>query len=239
VNDEGYLVWVGNFDYTDGAADLNGNGVIDSNEITPGTWGTVSPFTAHLPAANQILWGSVFYLRNGAGDIQRSQIGKANPLNIGWVNNFSLHGFNVHAQLHASLGFDANNEGFAGLTRANNLNTPYQDQAGKPDGLKKPHQYYRSAVATAGFGYSVEDSSYLKLRTLAVNYRFNQSQIQRLGLGGITSLQLGLVGRNLLTITNFSVFDPEQSLNLNTRLNTGGFTYPSTRTYTAEIAVTF
>ncbi len=127
------------------------------------------------------------------------------------------------------------------MTRSENLNTPYQDQSGKPDGLKKPYGYYRTALASAGYGYAVEDASYLKLRTLGVNYRLNPSQLQRVGLGGVgvESLQVGLVGRNIFTITNFSGFDPEQSLNLNNRANVGGAAYPSTRTFTAEVSVTF
>ena len=53
-------------------------------------------------------------------------------------------------------------------------------------------------------------------------------------------MQVGITGRNIFTITDYSGFDPEQALNLNSRLNAVGTgNYPPTRTWTAEVAVTF
>ncbi|MEX1257859.1 MAG: SusC/RagA family TonB-linked outer membrane protein [Gemmatimonadota bacterium] len=233
VNDEGYVVWVGDVDYTDGMV----NGV-----VTDGTWGTTMPGTGALEVqVGDVFWGVPFFLRDAGGTVMRTSMGETNPLNLGWLNNLRWGNFNVHTHLHASIGGDANNRWFQTMTQGANLNTPYQDQSGKPDGLKKPFQYYFLAVGSGGSNYVVEDATYFKLRTLSVNYRFSQPQLQQFGLGaiGIQSLQLGLIGRNIFTITNFSGFDPEQSLDLNDRQNVGGAGYPATRTFTAEVSVTF
>jgi hypothetical protein len=53
---------------------------------------------------------------------------------------------------------------------------------------------------------------------------------------GLENLTLGLAGRNILTLTNYSGFDPEVGSTFNRRdLNP----YPQYRTFTGEIQVTF
>ncbi len=228
INDEGYLVWVGDFNYTDGMVD----GV-----ITPGTWGTTTVFDGQV-----YHWGVPFFERDEGGSLTRPALGTGAAVNLGWINNVRWRGFNFHAHLHSSIGGVTNNRGFQDLITGNSLNFPGMDQSGKPDGLKKPVSYYREAVGSGGSTYITENADYLKLRTLSVNYRLNQNQLQNLGLGGIgvQSLSLGLIGRNIFTLTNYSGWDPEQGLNLNTRLNSVGLnTYPSTRQLTAEVSVTF
>lgn len=229
VNDEGYLVWVGDFDYTDGM--VNG-------EITAGTWGS----TSGAIGGRTYHWGVPFFEQDQNGSNLRPALGTGAAVNLGWINNLRLGNFNFHAQLHASLGGVTNNRGFQDLINNGSFNFPGMDQSGKPDGLKKPIGYYTGAVGSGGSTYITEAADYVKLRTLSVNYRFNQNQLQTIGLGGIgvQSMQLGLIGRNIFTLTNYSGWDPEQGLNLNTRLNTVGLgTYPSTRQLTAEVAVTF
>jgi hypothetical protein len=65
--------------------------------------------------------------------------------------------------------------------------------------------------------------------------------LSRVGLSraGIRELSLGLVVRNVFTVTNYKGFDPESGLNLNTRLSSDGGGYPPTRQLTAEVSVTF
>lgn len=228
VNDEGYVVWVGDFDYTDGLVD---------GEVTAGTWGTSTQINGVT-----YQWGVPFFEKDETGQNIRPALGTGAGVNLGWINNVRWGGFNFHAQLHATLGGVTNNRGFQDMINNTARNFYAFDQSAKPDGLKKPVGYYTESVGSGGSTYITENADYLKLRTLSVNYRFSQPQLQRFGLGaiGIQSLQLGLIGRNIFTITPYSGWDPEQGLNLGSRLNaTGTGTYPSTRTYTAEIAVTF
>jgi hypothetical protein len=50
--------------------------------------------------------------------------------------------------------------------------------------------------------YVVESGSYAKLREVSLTYKFGQ-------IAGIGDWTLGLIGRNLLKITNYSGMDPE------------------------------
>jgi hypothetical protein len=89
----------------------------------------------------------------------------------------------------------------------------------------------------------VEDGTYLKLREMSLSYRFNQEQLQRvLGGFGMSNLSLELIGRNLLTFTDYSGDDPE--------VGSGGaggatenpfddFGYPNFRTFTFGVSLEF
>jgi hypothetical protein len=146
----------------------------------------------------------------------------------------------LHAQLHTSIGGDANNRNHQLMGQTAIATAPRMDQFGKPDGLKKPIQYFRAAN-DSDKSYSVEDASYLKLRTVSAHYNMPESQLGRFGLSraGVKELQVGLIVRNVFTITNYDGFDPEAAVNLNTRENTDGGGYPPTRSLTAEFTITF
>jgi hypothetical protein len=77
---------------------------------------------------------------------------------------------------------------------------------------------------------------------VSLNYRLTPSQLARFGLSnvGITSLTLGLIGRDLYTWTNYRGWDPEQGVSLAGGSQTGaGGTYPPTSSYTLEFGLTF
>jgi hypothetical protein len=90
----------------------------------------------------------------------------------------------------------------------------------------------------------VEDGSYARLRELSVNYTFNQNALRKVGLGMVSGLRVGLVGRNLFTITNYSGMDPETS---NAQQGSGdattfrfdAFGYPNFRTVSGIIEISF
>ena len=89
--------------------------------------------------------------------------------------------------------------------------------------------------------YFVEDGSYVKLKEFSVHYTFLTSQLQRIGLGRIPSARLGLVGRNLLTFTNYSGLDPEVSGLFGDpfQVRMDWFQYPQFRTLSAVVEFTF
>jgi TonB-linked SusC/RagA family outer membrane protein len=233
VNDEGFLVWVGQGNnYWDGAGPDGTLGTADD------LWGTVSPFTNSLGIAYP--WGHPFYERTEEGNPHRTLLGEAVPANFGWINNFRWGGFTFHSQLHASIGGQTNNRRFQFMANTQRLTAPFLDQAGKPDGLKKPIAYYRSAI-DGDNSYTIEDSSYLKLRTLALTYQFSQDRIQNWGLAsaGVQDIRFGLTVRNVFTLTTYDGFDPESGFNLNTRASADPGGYPPTRNLTADITITF
>jgi hypothetical protein len=186
-------------------------------------------------------WGMPIVERDATGATPRQQIGDGTHTNLGWINSFSFGSFSLHAQMNAKLGGDAVNSQHQGMVNPR-FRAPMMDQAGREEGLKKPIQYWTALYNGASAStYFVEDGSYLKLRVLSASYRFSPNDIARFGLSrmGVTSMQLGLIGRDLLTFTNFRGFDPEQGLAVTGAAQTAGAAYPPSRTFTAEIQITF
>jgi len=111
------------------------------------------------------------------------------------------------------------------------------DQAGKPQELKKPIEYYVALyAANSPTDYFVEDAGYVKLRELSVKYRFGQKTVGLLRPFGARGAAISLIGRNLFTSTKYSGYDPEVGGTL-TRLDS--FDYPRYRTFTGSFEITF
>jgi TonB-dependent starch-binding outer membrane protein SusC len=82
----------------------------------------------------------------------------------------------------------------------------------------------------------VEDGSFLKLKTLTLAYRFDESLIERIGF---KSARIYFTGANLFTITNYSGMDPEVNYRGDSNLlrATDFFTYPQARTFTFGVNI--
>jgi TonB-linked SusC/RagA family outer membrane protein len=116
------------------------------------------------------------------------------------------------------------------------------DQRGKPEEEKKSQQYYNYFYnGLNGQEFFVESGTYAKLKELAVNYTFNRDQLSKVGLGRLNEMRLGLIGRNLLTLTDYSGYDPEVSgLNGDPfQVRIDWFQYPQFRTFTAVVEIAF
>jgi hypothetical protein len=101
----------------------------------------------------------------------------------------------------------------------------------------KTYNYYVNLYAANDpTNYFVEDAGFVKLRELSVAYRVPQRVLSRLGNFGIEGMRLSLIGRNLLTFTDYKGYDPEVGGTL-TRLDS--FDYPRYRTFTGSIEITF
>jgi hypothetical protein len=96
--------------------------------------------------------------------------------------------------------------------------------------------YYNLWGSTRGAGnnatkdYFVEDASFVRLRNVAIGFDFAKA----LNLKGFKKLQLVLTGRNLLTFTNYSGYDPEISSGaVNSAFDRGvdHSTLPNTKSY--------
>ncbi len=114
------------------------------------------------------------------------------------------------------------------------------DQAGKPDNQKKARDYYAGLYDVNNTNsHFVRDGTYVKLRELSLYYNLKSNQLGSLG-GVFQGIKFGLVGRNILTFTDFPGFDPEVG-ELDQGINFGfdGFGYPNFRTITGSIQVTF
>lgn len=119
---------------------------------------------------------------------------------------------------------------------------------------------YNTNLASSAF---VEDGTFVKLRELSLYYTLNSKALGNIG-NFIDTVKLGFIGRNLITITDYSGFDPDitnqpesNRANLTSRdtdgigsdVNTPGgdpnvfkvdnFPYPSTKTYSFSVQLTF
>jgi len=72
-----------------------------------------------------------------------------------------------------------------------------------------PLKYTLNGDRIANYEEYVEDGSFVKLREIAVSYRFDQPFVRRLGA---ESIDLRLAARNLMTWTDYSGLDPEVNM---------------------------
>jgi hypothetical protein len=181
-----------------------------------------------------------------------TQIGDANPdFNLSFGTTFNYKRFSVNALLDWSQGGDLYNGTRQWAFQA--TRDKVQDQAGKPENAavcvnvgdcpKKALAYYGVGLynGLSPNDFFVEDGSYAKLKELAVNYTLVRDQLRSIGLGRLNEVRIGLVARNLFTITNYSGMDPEvQGLFGDPfQVRMDWFQYPQFRTYTAVVEIAF
>lgn len=82
------------------------------------------------------------------------------------------------------------------------------------------------------FPFAVRDASYVRLRTVNLSYTFPSQMLRG---ARINSLNLYVIGTNLLTATDFRSYSPEQNL-LN---NNGETAFPETRNFTFGVKLGF
>ncbi len=230
VNDDGFMVYVGEGNrFTDGIAN--------------GLWGTSAQI-----AGTTFDWGipietraqSRFCLREhpedaGVGDrcplISTVPLGNSTPdWNAAFATEFRYRGLRLYALLDASVGHEVGEVRFFATTRD-------IDEGDKPQELRKPIAYYRGLNR-------VEDASYVKLRELSLAYALPRSVLDRVLEGALDRVTLQLIGRNLVTWTGYSGYDPEVGFE-GGELGSAGLTrldarqYPSPRTLTFSVQAVF
>ncbi len=167
------------------------------------------------------------------------QIGDVNPdFSWGFTQTARWRGFQLYALIDGVKGGDIYN--FTKQWMYQDFRHGSVDQAGKADA--RPYQFhsaglYNGLVANSHF---VEDGTYARLREFSLSYNFDPGLLSRVGLGALSQgMKLSLVGRNLITWTNYSGFDPEANSGNDFNFRIDGFRYPNFRTVTAMIDVSF
>jgi TonB-linked SusC/RagA family outer membrane protein len=259
VNDDGYLVWVGDGNsYTEGIGSQLWGTSGDVNGVSF-DWGMPIKATECQRRSENADISLVPALECDAdmdGVIDDAPAGftsqsLTNFLRIGdttpdfhWSlsSNLRWKQFTLYFLLDSEIGHDqyfqsgqwAMREGASGFV----------DQHDKSDETKKPYAYYQILYDTnAVNSYYIQSGSYMKVRELSVGYAFNRDQIRSVfGWMGMQGATFRLVGRNLLTFTDYPGYDPE------TATGTGGsdaigrtdaYNYPNFRTITATIDFVF
>jgi TonB-linked SusC/RagA family outer membrane protein len=169
------------------------------------------------------------------------KIGDVNPdFSFGWSNNVRYRGFGLYALLDGVRGGDIYN--FTKHWMFQDHRHGDLDQAGKPDDQKVPNAFYASGLYNAlnANDYFVEDGSYVRLREVSLSYTLSPSLLGRAGLGRVANgVKLALIGRNLVTWTDYSGFDPEVTSGNDFNFRIDGFRYPNFRTITGAIELSF
>lgn len=169
------------------------------------------------------------------------KIGDVNPdFSWGFTQNARWKGFTVYALIDGTKGGDIYN--FTKHWMYQDARHGSLDQANRPVADRRPYQFYTVGLYNALDAASpfVEDGTYARLRELSVSYNFDPGLLSRVGLGALSQgMKLSIVGRNLLTWTSYSGFDPEANSGGDFNFRIDGFRYPNFRTVTAMIDVAF
>jgi TonB-linked SusC/RagA family outer membrane protein len=224
-NDEGLLVWVG--------LDASGNPrKYTEGEVATGGWGTTATI-----GTSSFSWGMPILRRDATGSAAVLKMGNGLPdFKWGIASTMNWRNLELVTLIDANVGGDAYNQ-------TNQRMYQWQksrdvDQTGRPQELKKPVEYYIALYsANDPTDYFVEDASFVKLREMALRYRVSGKLLGYLQPMGARGVVLSVIGRNLLTFTNYKGYDPEVGVNALTRIDS--FDYPRFRTLTGSVEITF
>ena len=215
VNDDGLLVAVGTGSYRDGKWGTN---VVVNGVTYP--------------------WGMRIIRQDSTGQPAVVRIGSGNPdFHWGVSNRVEWKGIQLYALLDSQVGgdiYNQTNQRMYQYYRSSDV-----DQVGKPEDLKKPIDYY-SLLYNGNIiaDWFVEDGSYVKLREVSARYQIPQSFLSRFPGSRAVGISLSLIGRNLMTWSNYSGYDPEVG-SVTNRLDSYDGGYPQSRTFTGVLQFQF
>ncbi len=180
------------------------------------------------------------------GFYSRNVIGKAQPDFYGGItNSISFKQFSLMTLFTYSYGGDllylpeVNSIGMANLGNRNTRSLlPYYSPANpgsdRPTIMLKESNHIYTNVSDI----QVHDASYIKLKSITLNYQFGDQLTKRLGL---RTAMVYVSGSNLFAITSYPGPDPEVSNDPFSLINgyTDNATYPSMRQYTFGVRFGF
>ncbi|WP_240916457.1 TonB-dependent receptor [Pedobacter sp. HDW13] len=232
-------MWDGNYQFS------------DFNRTTEGVYVLKDEVTTNGNVRELIRPGDIKYKDINGDKVvdanDRTVIGRSLPIHIGgFSNNFRYKSIDLNVFLQWSYGnqiqnnnrfvFEGNALGKSGFQQF----ASYSDRW-SPDNQSSPN--YRAGVSGGGYygtglsSRTIEDGSYLRLKTVSLGYNFSQKLLQK---AKIKSARLSMSAQNLLTWTKYSGFDPEVSTFNN--VLTGGFdysAYPRAKVISFGLDVTF
>ncbi|MEO5815159.1 MAG: SusC/RagA family TonB-linked outer membrane protein [Gemmatimonadaceae bacterium] len=221
-NSEGILVWVG-------PGNTPGDG--EAKKL----WGTSTTIGSGVYG-----WGMPITQRDASGNAAVVKIGDGNPdYHLGFSNNVTWKELSLYALMDMQVGgnvYNQTNQRMYQYGRSADV-----DQTGKAQADKKTVDYYVALyAANSPTDYFVEPGGYLKLREVSARYRLNSRLLGPLANFGARGLSLGVIGRNLLTFTDYKGYDPEVSSSARpTTIKLDSFGYPRYRTFTGSVQIEF
>lgn len=175
-----------------GDYEVNSEGYV----VPAGSQGTVN----ELPVLLKDETGATWYGKIGDGN--------ANFL-MGIANTFNYKDFTFYFLLDWKQGGVVYNGKDQRL--AFNNTSARQDMYNVPQSQKKTYDYWFSGMYDKNDPneYWVEDATYLKVREVALGYSLPKSTLNKIFNGFIKGVDFKVVGRNLLTFTKYTGYDPE------------------------------
>ena len=164
------------------------------------------------------------------------KIGDGRPdWTAGLSNTVSWKGLSAYVLIDFKQGGDVYNRKSQWLTR--DSRNGIMDVAGLPDAEKKTMTYYQTFYdVNTNNRYWVEDGTYIKLREVSLSYQFTPDNLSLLG-DQMENITFSVLGRNLLTITDYSGYDPEAGSIRNPFDSTGQ--YPNFRNIAFSVKFDF
>ncbi|MEQ9403091.1 MAG: SusC/RagA family TonB-linked outer membrane protein [Cyclobacteriaceae bacterium] len=186
----------------------------------------------------------VVYLRDDDGVLVLDVIGDITPdFNMGFNSTITWKNITLFMQWDWKQGGDVYNKTFQFGVRDNNVE--FTDQALVPYAQRKSFTYINSIYNVNKVNsFFVEDGTFIKLRELALSYRLGSSALSKVGLdNAFKGIKVSAIGRNILTFTKYSGFDPEVGqANGSVGANIyryDNFNYPNFATFTGSVEFTF
>jgi TonB-linked SusC/RagA family outer membrane protein len=174
------------------------------------------------------------------GKVAFTKIGDANPdFKLGLSNTFSYKNLTLYFLLDWKQGGDIYNKSAQWLTRDDRH--VMMDQTGKAPNEKKTINYYKAFYdVNEQNDFWVEDGTYVKLREVSIGYNMPSAAMKSITGGFVKNARLSVMGRNLLTFTKYSGFDPEVGTSDGTQIFSYDFMgYPNFRSFSASLELNF
>jgi TonB-linked SusC/RagA family outer membrane protein len=174
------------------------------------------------------------------GKLAFIKIGDSNPdFKMGFASTLNYKAITLYFLFDWKQGGDIYNKTAQWLTRDDRHGM--MDQAGKPENEKKTIEYYKAFYDVNDFNdFWIEDGTYLKLRELSLSYTMPKNTLTKFASGFVKDARLSLIGRNLLTLTNYTGFDPEVGTTNGTQIYAYDFMgYPNFRSFSASLELKF
>lgn len=255
VNDDGLLVYTGGYRVTDGISGLLWgtdttfivNYVTDVDRDSTASivyeWGMPIPVYGQDPTETRRTCDYRIEAEAGCGDIQ--YMGNTTPdFNVSLANTFRWRGLELYVLLDGEIGAQIYNQTRQWAYREGRSGD--QDQAGKDEQFKKPIRYYEKLYNANGpSSWFVEAGDFVKVREVSLSHSVSPRLLDSYFGGRVSQLEFMLIGRNLLTFTNYKGYDPEVG---SSRDGDGGsqvvgrvdnYQYPNYRTLSASVRLVF
>ncbi|NJC28328.1 SusC/RagA family TonB-linked outer membrane protein [Neolewinella antarctica] len=146
--------------------------------------------------------------------LDRQVIGKSNPdFLLGWNNDFTLGNFSLNVFIQGSFGNDilnaihpVLNSGFLSNQSYKNQTVDWYENRWTPENPTNDPRYPSiNSISAPVADFMIEDGTYVRLKNVSLRYRLP------VNTETIKSVQFYVTGTNLITLTNYTGFDPEVS----------------------------